>query len=106
MDSSASGYESGKEFGCSEQGDGGQVEGGDVYLFQASTYLISSVICMNRDVIHLHFLAARPVRRECPVTPFGAPQVSQVHYRSSALPKLTQASHGKLSPSPPALQKA
>ena len=76
----------------------GQVEGGEVCLFQATTYLICSVICMNRDVIHAHFLAIRPVRRECPATPVGASQVSQLLYRSSALPKLTQVSHVPLTP--------
>lgn len=68
----------------------GQVEGREVCLFQATTYLICLVICMNRDVIHTHFLAIRPVRRECPVTPGRATQVSQLLYHSSALPKLMQ----------------
>lgn len=48
---------------------------GEVCSFPATVYLICSVICMNRDVIHTHFLAVRPVRRECPAIPVGDPQL-------------------------------
>lgn len=71
------------------------MEGGEVCLFQATTYLICSATCVNGDVIHTHFL-----------TPVGAPQVNQLLYRSSALPKLTQIPHARLPPAHPTVQKA